>query len=172
MLARLQLLDGNVAEAQDTIGKAKNDSYGPSWPVVFCVVALAEAELALRREEFDEALEVTTALLAELRQYGMRLHMAHSLYLHAEALRGENQDEAARNRLLEARAEAEAMGSRWMLWRILHALSQLEVSSIQAELLRQQAQEIVEHIAEHIQEAALRASFLNLPEVRAVLEAA
>ena len=84
-------------------------------------------------------------------------------------MRGLNQDQAARGRLLEARAEAEAMGSRRTLWRILYALSQVEADPVQAARLRQQAQEIVEYIADHIRQAALRVLFLNLPEVQAVL---
>jgi len=170
VLARLQLLDGDVAAAQVTIEKAKDDPYRASWPVNFYCVALAEAELALKRGELEQALAVTDALLTELRQYGMRLLIAYSLYLQGQALRGLNQDQAARDRLLEARAEAEAVGSRRTLWRVLHALGQLEANPVQAEHLRQRAQEIVETIADHIHQAALRASFLNLPNVRAVLE--
>ena len=75
MLAGLQLLDGDVA--------------------------LAEAELALKQGELEQVLAVTDALLTELRQYGMRLPIAYSLYLQGQALRGLNQDQAARDRLLE-----------------------------------------------------------------------
>jgi tetratricopeptide (TPR) repeat protein len=170
VLARLQLLDGDVAEAQVSIEKAKTDPYRASWPVIFCVVGLAEAELALEQGESEQALTVTDALLADLRRYGIRLHMAHSLYLQGQALRGFGQDEAARTRLREARAEAEAVGSRRMLWRILYALSQLEAGRVEAERLRQHAEEIVEYVADNIHETALRASFLSLPDVRAVLE--
>jgi hypothetical protein len=100
----------------------------------------------------------------------MRLPIPYSLYLQGQALRGLKQDQAARDRLLEARAEAEAIGSRRTLWRILYGLSQLEANPVQAARLRQQAQEIVEYIADHLHQAPLRASFLDLPDVRAVLE--
>jgi len=112
VLARLQLLDGDVAGAQVNVEKAKDDPYRASWPVNFYCVALAEAELALKRGELEQALAVTDALLTELRQYGMRLPIAYSLYLQGQSLRGLNQDQSARDRLLEARAEAEAVGSR------------------------------------------------------------
>jgi len=49
-------------------------------------------------------------------------------------------------------------------------LSQLEADPTEAERLRQQARRIIKHIADHIDEADLRESFLNLPDVRAVLD--
>jgi len=78
-------------------------------------------------------------------------------------------EEAALESLLEARSIAEAIGSRRMLWRVLFALSELEADLTEAERLRQQARQIVEYIADHIDEVKLRQLFLNLPDVRAVL---
>ena len=69
---------------------------------------------------------------------------------------------------MEARAEAEAIGSRRMLWQILFALSRLETDPTEAERLRQQAREIAKYIADHTP-PDLRASFLALPAVQAVL---
>jgi hypothetical protein len=79
------------------------------------------------------------------------------------------QTEAARKTLLEAQAEAEVIGSRRILWQILFTLSQLETEPAETERLRKQAQEIVAYIANNISEPELRASFLGLPEVQAVL---
>ena len=66
-------------------------------------------------------------------------------------------------------AEAEAIGSRRMLWQILGSLSRLETDPTEAKRLRQQAGEIAKYIADHISDPELQASFLGLPEVRAVL---
>ncbi len=170
ILARLHLLQGDVAGAQAAIDRAKSDPYRESWRVLFHPVALAEAELALRGEDWEQALAVTNTFLAELRQSGLRLRIPSALYLQAQALQGLDQDQAARDRLLEARTEAEAIGSRWMLWRILYALSRLEADSAQAEQLHQQAREVVDTIAGRIDQVTLRASFLSLPEVQTVLE--
>jgi hypothetical protein len=82
---------------------------------------------------------------------------------------GLGQLEAARKTLLEARAAAEAIGSRRMLWQILFALSQLEMDPTEAKVLREQAREIINYIADHTP-LDLRTSFLGLPEVRMVLE--
>ena len=79
------------------------------------------------------------------------------------------QVEAARESLLEARDIATATGSRATLWPILAALSALEPDPTAAQQLHRQAQEIVESIASFISAADLRASFLNLPQVQALV---
>jgi transcriptional regulator with XRE-family HTH domain/energy-coupling factor transporter ATP-binding protein EcfA2 len=67
-----------------------------------------------------------------------------------------------------AHSEAEALGSRWALWQILASLAQIEADADQAAQLRREAQAIITDIADHISDAELRASFLNLPAVRTV----
>ena len=93
--------------------------------------------------------------------------MPECLYLQGRAWLTLGQQEAAYVYFLEARAIAEAIGLRRMLWPILFALSQLEPNPTEAERLHQQAREIVAYIAGHTP-ADLRDSFLALPEVRAV----
>jgi hypothetical protein len=78
------------------------------------------------------------------------------------------QPDAARNCWREARVEAEAMGSRWMLWQILATLAQVEIDSVTAAQLRQEARSIIAEIAAHVSDAGLRASFLTLPAVLAL----
>ena len=170
ILARLHLFQGDVTSAQAAIDRAKADPYRESWRVLFHPVALAEVELALKRENWERALAVASTFLAELRQSGLRLRIPGVLCLQAQALQGLDQDQEARDRLLEALAEAKAVGSRWTLWRILHALSQLEADPVQAEQWRLEAREVVDTIAGRIDQAALRASFLDLPEVQSVLQ--
>lgn len=127
---------------------------------------LTDGQLALKMGDYERALAVTDDLLADLRQFGMRSEIPGTLAVIAQELLGLGQDEAARTRWQEARTEAEAIGSRRMLWPILFALSQLEPDPIEAEDLRRQAQETVAYIADHISKAELRASFLALPQVR------
>ena len=76
--------------------------------------------------------------------------------------------------LCEARAEAEGMGVRRILWRILLTLSQAEErggNPAEAQSLRRQAREVIGDIADHCP-PDLRASFLNLPDVRDVMREA
>jgi adenylate cyclase len=169
ILARLQLLEGDTAGAQAAIDQALVDPYRASWPVMFHPVAFARAELALQREDWEQALDVTEALLRKLGPRGLWLRVPQALYLQGLALQGMGQEGAARDRLLEARAQAEAIGSRWTLWRILSALGHLEADPDRARDLQQQARDIVQAIAEHTEQASLRTSFLNLPAVRGLV---
>ncbi|MCI0529849.1 MAG: hypothetical protein L0Y56_20595 [Nitrospira sp.] len=130
---------------------------------------LAEAELALRRGNYERALALTHEVLANFRQFGLRAYIPEALCLRGQILGGMGQTGAARKTLLEAQAEAEAIGSHRMLWQILFALSQLETNPPEAKHLHQQAQEIVEFIAGNISNAELRASFLDSAEVQKVL---
>jgi hypothetical protein len=96
----------------------------------------------------------------------LRFKLPRTLYLQGQAWLGLKEREAARACWSEARDEAEAIGSRWMLWQILAALAQVECDPVQATELRRQAQAVVESISSHIRDLELRASFFNLPQVQ------
>jgi hypothetical protein len=101
----------------------------------------------------------------------VRLFLADVLYFKGRAQLALNQLDAAHATLIAARAEAEALTSRRTLWRILDALGELDTSRghhAEAHALRQQAREIVQFIADHAP-AEYRASFLNQPDVRALV---
>ena len=91
------------------------------------------------------------------------------LHIRSQALLALGREDAACEGLEEARAVAEAIGSRRMLWQILYTLSQLESDLGQVAQLRQQACQIIEYIAGQIEQTDLRQSFLNRPDVRVVL---
>jgi tetratricopeptide (TPR) repeat protein len=172
ILAHLHLLNGDLTEAKARIAEAETDPYRDAWPVFSVTAVLAQGELALEEQAYEHCAAVADSLLADLRQWGTRPYVSYALYLQGLALQGSGQEDAARARFLEARAAAEAVGSRRTLWRILHALSQIEEDPSEAERLRHRAREIVRFIVDHIDQIDLRASFLSLPEVRAVLKAA
>jgi hypothetical protein len=161
-------LGGNLAEAEIAVDQAKKDPNQEAWPIYSAPVPLADGELALRQGNYGRAIAVIDTFLTDFRQLGAYIPTA--LYLQGQALRGLGQNEAARDCFLEARAKAEAMDARRPLWLILFVLSQLEADPIEAERLRQQAQDIVEYIADHTPTPELRASFLNLLQVQAVFE--
>ena len=168
--ARLQIASGLLSEAASTIEEAKGNPYHDSWIVFRLPVHIADLELAGRYGDFDRAIRVADELIRRLRQYGMRSYLPEVLYLEGKALLGLGREGAARDRLLEARSEAQALGTRRTLWRVLDALGRIERDPAMAEQLRREAQEIVAYIVEHIDQDGLRASFLRLPQVRSVLE--
>ena len=180
-LARLHIMNGDFAEAEATIREGYRhlnpEDFATHGPIE---VPLADAELALARREHARAIAVMDELLARLRKVGMRPFTADALYLKGRAVLVQGSVEAARAVLTEARAEAEALGSRRVLWRILAALAEIEVGrghAAEAQTLRQQAREVIHYIADHCPPdpsagsgQSLRASFLHLPEVQAVLD--
>ena len=87
------------------------------------------------------------------------------------ALLAQGRRDEARATLEQARGIAEDMGCRRMLWPMLFALSQAVTDNEERQRLLGQAQATIGYIAERIGDPQLRASFLNTPPVRAVLQA-
>jgi hypothetical protein len=179
-LARLHVRRGSLAEAEAALREAEAahhpddfSSYAPMF------VALGRGELALARQEHARVIELMHEFIARLRKYGVRPALPDALLLKGKALLAQNRMDEAREALTRSRAEAEALGSRRALWPALAALADPRLdrgeagrgNATEAQTLRQQAREIIHYIADH-SPPDLRASFLNLPEVRAVLEAA
>lgn len=133
-------------------------------------LSLADAYLQLALDRPQRALERMESLIGRMRQAGARLYLPEALFVHGIALLALNEPESARDVFMEAKRVGEKTGAQRMLWQILWELSRLETSagnSSDAILYRAQAQEIVGVIAGH-SPPDVRASFLALPEVRAV----
>lgn len=168
-LAQLYFWQDNLSEAEAVVEQGKTDPNREILPYYFQPVILTEVELALKRGRYEHGLALADDLLAALNQLGLRIFIPEALYLRGQTLVAMGQTEAARETLLQAQAEAEAMGSRRMLWQILLALSQLETDPAEVKQWRRQAQEIVTSIAANVSDPDLRTSFLKLPQVQEVL---
>ena len=178
-LAHLHLLKGDWAEAQARIKEAYGelgsteaalDSGRMGLSLIFNV--LIRGEVALANKEYDGVVRLANRTITSMRERGIRIFVSDTLRLKGLALLGLGLTSEAQEALAEARAEAEALGSRRSLWPIMSILSQLEDqhgNHAEAETLRQQARETIEYIADHTGTAELRASFLNVPQVREVL---
>jgi tetratricopeptide (TPR) repeat protein len=174
-LGHLSLVRGNIAEAEMLIGQLKTDPNRTGLGIFPAMILLAEAELALAQGTYERARLSAEEAMAAAQQIGARAFFPSAFDLQAQAWLGLGQLQVARERWQEARREAEALGARRRLWPILLALSRLEADPTDAERLRQQAREVVAYIADHTPpdptlgpKVGLRASFLNLPAVRAV----
>jgi hypothetical protein len=127
------------------------------------VIGLAQAELAFAQQDYAQALKVVNDLLASLPK-SSRANLPEILYLKSRILLAQSQEAEAREVLHTARAQAETLDSRFNLWPILLALSEVEQRSgnqAEVEELRKQAREIVEYMAGQIGEAELREAFLK-----------
>jgi ATP/maltotriose-dependent transcriptional regulator MalT len=132
----------------------------------------AEGELALAKQEYARALRAGAELLAAPLQTGARPFRSDALWIRGRAKWGQHETEEALTILTEARAAAEALGSRRILWEILAAMSDIEAqrgNHAAAQTFRAQARTVLEYIVAHISTAELRASFLNLPKVQHVM---
>jgi len=171
-LARLHILDGDLNAAETVIQECylglKPESLQLfSHPWTF----LADGDLALARRDYARAIALMDDLLAYLGRAKIRPFIPVAQYLKAQALLAQGYADDARRVLNQARAGAQAIGSRRSLWPILLALSEIEArqeNHAQAEALRVEARAIIAHIADHCP-PDLRASFLTLPQVRQVI---
>jgi tetratricopeptide (TPR) repeat protein len=177
-LAHLHLYVGDLAAAEEAV-QAAFAHLGPDMAKVgsAAFVAPVAAEIALAQGDGARALALAERSLGIVREIGVRSFLATVLYYKGRALQLLGQLEEAAAVLSEARAEAEALGIRRDLWRILAALSDPRLDrgeagrghADEAQTLRQQARDVITYITDHCP-SDLRASFLSLPEVRAVLD--
>ena len=126
----------------------------------------------MARGDFARAASLSEAFAAKRRRLRLPLHLPDALHLKARAQWAQgNLDQTARA-LTEARQVAEAQGARWMLWRILATMSEVETqrgNAAHARTLRAQAREPLNYIVAHMPQE-FHARFLNLPDVRAVMD--
>jgi len=182
--ARLHLLDGNLAAARDVVQDAfagpKQEFFQRLTTLGGVAICLADGELALAQGDYARAASVMDEALACLRNGGTRPYVSDVLYLKGKALLAQGRIDEAHETFVAARAAAEALGARRVLWPILAALAEIEAgrgNTTEAQALRQQACEIINYIADHCPPdpsagsgQSLRDSFLHLPEVQAVLD--
>jgi tetratricopeptide (TPR) repeat protein len=173
-LARLRLLKHNVPAAEAQIRRARQ-IVKPGFTLENFLggeqVWLAEAELILARQDYALAVETLDALLAGLHAWGISRSGLEALYLKGKACLALGRLDDARAAFESARTQAEAAPARILLWQILAALSQIEAQRgrrVEAQSLRVQARQVITFIADHAP-PELRASFLELPDVRAVM---
>lgn len=163
-LARLHVLEGDLDQAEQMVHEgyaALPEDWAQHAPIE---MPLAEAELALARNDPARAAEAMDRLLERLRAFHIRTFLADALLIRGIALARMGRLDSAAQVLSDARGEAESIGSRRVLWQILAACSEVEtrrgdLSAAQA--LRAQAREIVQYMADHISDEQLRASFLK-----------
>ena len=176
IISHLQLLIGNNAEAESAfedafegfsvIGKDINSLIG--------ILNLIACEFALHNGEFDKLLELADQTFEARNALGTRLFLGDFLRFRGQALVGLKRLEEARESLAAARKEAESQGSRRALWLVLSDLADFEAQhgdASEAARVRHDAREVIDFMSDQAGSPELRASFLALPHVRAVMGA-
>jgi class 3 adenylate cyclase/tetratricopeptide (TPR) repeat protein len=163
ILGDLQAARASIAKASCDVDAAVGFPYSDSHCFdVMCQVALAA-------EEYDRVVAIAEELIAALEGAGL-CHGEPAAYLQiGRALAAKGDIERAREALTKAHKEAEAQGSRRVLWQTLATMADLEEhrgNDSTADDLKAEAREIVQFIADHAPEGEPRTAFLALLPVR------
>lgn len=172
VLAEIQIQMGVLAAAEETIGRARKISQMSGAFMQIAFTSMAESKLALSKEQYQAALEISEKFYKMLMKLNGGAYMPYALYDMGRALLALGRTAEAEGAFSEGSQVAEEQHSRFGWWRCLAALA--EVSSkrggeAEAQAYREQARGVIEFIAEHAGSEALRKSFLSLPKVQGVM---
>lgn len=149
VLARLQVLGGELARAQETVNRARQQLQREAWiPLNPIWVALATIEVALARGDYEHAIIASDELLEELRTMHIQPFMAEALRLKGVAQARHQQTERAEENFARALAIARQLGERYNEWRVLMSWSRVAQDAQRADELSHAAQVIVADMAE------------------------
>jgi len=177
MLAKLHVFSGTPARAEMVLQEAmvEMDADQSTSKLLYnWFLYMVGSEVALANQKYDDALTLIDRTIESTRTIGIRPFLTYLLYLKSQTLLGLGQVQDAREVLLEGRAEADAQKStNLQQFQVLYGLSEVEDQlgdAATAQLLRQEAREVIDFVAAGIDDPSLLASFLALPNVKAVLE--
>jgi predicted negative regulator of RcsB-dependent stress response len=153
----LWLLKGDVDQAEKHLDQGKAKRVNDFAQRTFDRLPLVEIQVALAKKEFMRALQLADALQAEPMQIYLHVFQSDMMFLRGKALLARGDDQGAREAWRHALTEASQTGSRWMLWQIYAALGERERACAELNFIAQNTP------------GELRAAFLNMPEVRAIL---
>jgi tetratricopeptide (TPR) repeat protein len=171
MLSYVYVVTGDLSTAEETLRPALAEQTLDTFVEV--IVALVLPSLLLARGSYAEAAQAAAGGVERMHVLGARLLVPETLLVLGQARLALNETELARAALQEAESEAEAMGFRWTLWQIRAARAALECAAgntAEAQRLQAQARAGIMQIAAELGDPELKASLLNRPVVRSVLE--
>ena len=134
-------------------------------------MSLVEVRLAFAEKKYTNVIERVAYNLQFLNQAGVEILNPQLMYWRGKALIQMGQLDDARTELTSALDLSERIETRHTTWRIHADLATVSVQQAdsQAEAFhRQSASEIIHYIADHAPEE-LKNSYLNQPEIRAIL---
>lgn len=149
MLARQRIRDEAWAQAQALLEQADQPDSRQTLPIIDLVVDLVMVEYHLARDDSAHSHAYLDTLLGKIRDSGAHYFLPDALYLKAKFLLDEARDDEAIQTLREARAAAQEIGSRIILWRILADLGEAEAAHAE-----------VDFIAGNITDGELRKTFV------------
>ncbi|MEP7359688.1 MAG: hypothetical protein ABI847_20720, partial [Anaerolineales bacterium] len=167
----LLLAGSRVAEAATAFERICR--LGPPADVIaYRLTAAAEAELALAQGDTQRVIEVTTPVIDDMRREGGRAILCETLAYRSRALLAAGRLAEAVPALAEARALAETIGMRLVLWTVIAAeldLANRQNQTAAAQPLRRELHALLNTLADNAGTPARRAAFLAAPGVEAAL---
>ncbi|HEX7587310.1 MAG TPA: hypothetical protein VF478_03260 [Anaerolineae bacterium] len=166
-LVQIYLEMDNLAQTTGAVGLFRDKAEATS-PLFSFYEPLCDLRLASAQAEHAHAFEISTRLLAQLREFNLRAFVPEALCYKGMAEHGLGQIDAARASLGQAHADAQALQARWQWWQIDGALASVELdcgNRAEAKKLHEEGSVLIAYIADHAP-VDLRASFLNLPRVK------
>ena len=108
-------------------------------------------------------------MVNDSQQFKVGQYISEPLFLKGKAHWLNGELDLAKSAFEQARLAAEAIGSRRLLWQILAALAGVESDNGKTAALKAQAREIIQFIADHIHEDAMRSQFLQSEDISALM---
>jgi class 3 adenylate cyclase/tetratricopeptide (TPR) repeat protein len=168
---RIHLLRGDIDSAEQTAGNTLLQPISIPYARYTIFVGLANIELAAARGEYRKALTLSEELLDEV-SHLVRVDVPELLRWKGNALFALGRLDEAHQVLTEAFALADTSGSNLHLWPILADLATVNSrlgKHNEARANREKARQIVETIADGLDELGLRESFLNQARVQVLM---
>jgi class 3 adenylate cyclase/tetratricopeptide (TPR) repeat protein len=164
--AELHLMTGELDEAQATVD-ATDVELGPEplRSMTAAQVPLLRGRIALAEGDPAGAIAAADEVLERRERLGIGQFAADALLLRGRALAAAGKVQEAASALRQARAEAERLERRLLLWEVLAELARAISDRAEAEQLRTEARELVREVAASVDDEELRASFLARADV-------
>ena len=143
VLARLQVLGGDLERGQETVNRAKRQLQREAWiPLNPIWVALATIEVASARGDYELAIKASDGLVDELQTMHIRPFVAEVLRLKSVAQARHQQTELAAESFAHALTMTRRFGERYNEWCILMSWSKVAQDARRADELLHAAQVI------------------------------
>jgi predicted ATPase/class 3 adenylate cyclase len=171
LMAELLILTGDLTRAEEMILQAEPIDEEMN-PIFVYFYLRSKCKIALAKGRLEEAYQLVQEILTKSQTYGSLFYL-EDLYLHGQVLLEMGHDDKSYKALITARDKAKEQGSKWSLWMIQTAMSEIErrFGKIEeAERSIKEARENLTDIADHISDPKLQEKFLQQPEIHKVFE--
>jgi len=167
--ARLFCMQGDYERAEPLL-KMSLKHYNPEDYIIVYLkqVSFINAEYLIAHENYSEAIDEMDELINQLRGKKVRSFLPEALRIKGEAQLQSKQLTDAKRTFMDAKEASEQLAERRQYWLILARLAEIEMqhgNPEKAAEFQQRAQDTIDYISDHIDDATLREKFLKQPEV-------